>query len=245
MTDTILPLTEADVRALGYTPFGYERDDRMGSVLAHKDGEAFYLCRRGAFWSLDPEYSNMRGVLCEEPPNWRTFRDGCLYTFGLCADYGHESYDVLVWRVSDLPVERAERLGNYHTIAPVLAGLKAQAEMTRKEDWPSGYEEEVIAAMPLGGPLTGEHKVGSYGVPIGDGIEHAPTAPAPRRPLKVGDKVITWKRGNLVTYGGAEVEVAGVRRVMDAGGAIKRQVMIGADWEWEESVSLILPDAEG
>lgn len=239
MTDTILPLAEADVLALGYTPFGFSRDDRMGEALAHKDGEAFYLCRRGAFWSLDPEYSNMRGVLCEEPPNWRHFRGGCgFYGVLYSRPEGSSETDVFVWRVSYLPVERAERLGNYHTIAPVLAGLKAQAEVGDGKD---------IANHPITKNRWVTKNEDPKPVVKDLALPYAPPAPAPRRPLKVGDKVIAWKRGSLITYthGGEEVEVAGVRRVMDAYGAVRRQVMIVADWEWEDSVSLILPDSEG
>ena len=110
----------------------------------------------------------MRNVLCEAPPNWRMFRVGCRpYDFAQWVGYD-ESHNVLLWRVSDLPADRVERLFNHDQIAPVLAGLKAQAEPTLTD----AEQRDVIAAMPL---------------------QAFPLQPAPtkRRPLVVGDLVMT------------------------------------------------------
>lgn len=165
MTDTTIPpLTEADVKALGFTRFGREREDDMGGSLAHKDGEAYYMQRTAAFWSIDPEYGNMRNVLCGDGSNgktWREFREGCEPR--LIVDTG----DVFLWRVSDLPADRLERMFNHDQIAPVLAGLKAQAESTVKN-------------------------ISETKVTPGDWAGNAPTeppAPTKRRPLVVGDRV--------------------------------------------------------
>lgn len=233
MTDTILPLTEADVRAFGYTPFGYERDDRMGAVLAHRDGEAFYLCRRGAFWSIDPEYTNIRGVLCEEPPNWRQFRAGCEYAFMLSQNEMDGGNDVLGWRVSDLPVERAERLGNYHTIAPVLAGLKAQAEVGDLKD---------IANHPITKNRWETKNVDPKPVVEDLALPYEPVPePAYRNPLKVGDRVCYTPFGTNDVVDG----VVEATRTTLSDWAQSRQCRVGGKWHWEAGLFLILPGVEG
>lgn len=179
---TIPPLTEADVRALGFTRFGREREDDRGGSLAHRDGEAFYMQRAVAFWSVDPEYGNMRNVLCEAPPNWRTFRAGCSPSL-----IGNTDLNVLLWRVSDLPADRLALLFNHVTIAPVLAGLKAQAESTVKNlsetkvtpgDWAGNAPTE-----PDDDPLM-----------FAMGPDPRTPAPTKRRPLVVGDRVMSVYR---------------------------------------------------
>lgn len=211
MTDTTIPpLTEADVKALGFTPFGFERDDRMGGVLAHRDGEAFYMQRAAAFWSVDPEYGNMRLELCEAPPNWRTFRDGCLPGL-IGGTYTH----VLLWRVSDLPPDRLERLFNHDTIAPELAGLKAQAESTVKN-------------------------LSETKVTPGDWAGNAPTEP--RRPLIVGDRVAWFDKGDVcegkVTRCRAVLDSHGDLHQM----CETRDSTPVLEWHWGHQLFLVLED---
>lgn len=218
MTDTIPPLTEADVKALGFIRFGREREDDMGGSLAHKDGEAFYMQRAGAFWSVDPEYGNMRNVLCEAPPNWRDWRAGCIPLL----HYTGRPRDVYVWRVSALPADRLERLFNHDTIAPVLAGLKAQAEALDIADHPVTKNRWETKVTP------------------GDWAGNAPTepsAPTKRRPLVVGDRILGAHSGT--------VEVTELGRFQFPDGQIFPCVYAGGTWYREDSAYLILPREGG
>lgn len=117
----LLPLTADDLKAHGFLAISYERDDRMGAVLARdcrpyvygfddtRCGAICYVQRHGAFWSVDPEYGNHREIL----------RNVAVHDVLNAGGDVHESNRMRVWYATELAPDVLAKCFNA-TMVPVL-----------------------------------------------------------------------------------------------------------------------------